>query len=79
MALGVPGMEADHFLQEHEVRLDRLQSLAQVVQRQPPVELGKPLVDVVGQHMQAVLACAPRLQPLFSCFLRLRVGGLLVV
>ena len=52
MALGEAGVEPDHLLQEHQVRLDRLQALAQVVQRDAPIELREPLVDVVGEDVQ---------------------------
>ena len=48
------GVEPDHFLQEHQVRLDRLQALPQIVQADAPLELREALVDVVGQDVQAL-------------------------
>ena len=54
VALGEAGVEPDDFLQKHQVRLDRLQPLTQVVQRNAPVELRESLVDVVGEDVQRV-------------------------
>ena len=41
-------VSAHHFLQENQVGMDAAQLVAQLVHHHAPVELGKSLVDVVG-------------------------------
>jgi hypothetical protein len=49
-------MKTDHFLQEHEIGLERLQALAQLMQAHTPLELRKPFVDVIGEYVEALHA-----------------------
>ena len=53
VARGVAVVGALHFLQEHDVGAERAQAVAQLVDHEPPVEERKPLVDVVGDDVQA--------------------------
>ena len=50
---GMPLVDADHFLQEQDVRVEPREPLAQLVDHHPPVELGESLVDVVGRDGEA--------------------------
>jgi hypothetical protein len=52
VALGVAQVQALDFLQEHHVGPQQAQPVAQVVDGEPPVELGEALVDVVGADAQ---------------------------
>ena len=49
----VPLVAADDFLQEEDVRIEADQSVAQLVNHHPPVELRESLVDVVGGDGEA--------------------------
>ena len=43
---------ADHFLQENHIGIDGTQAFTNLVYRHAPVEMRKPLMDVVGRHAQ---------------------------
>jgi hypothetical protein len=68
LALARPGREtlrvalvqAGNLLQEHDVRLERAQALAQLVDHHAAIELRQSLVDVQGDDAQFLRSCAAR-------------------
>ena len=46
-------IESLHFLQEHDIRIERAQPVAQLVDHHPAVEMRQALVDIERHHAQA--------------------------
>src|SRR5258706_2330065 len=59
-AQGEAPVQALHFLQEHEIRIEQLQALAQLMDHHAPVEVRQPFVDVERDNPETLaLHCSP--------------------
>ena len=50
----VPLVLADHFLQKDDIRIERAQTVAQLMDHHPPVEMRETFVNIVGCNMQLI-------------------------